>query len=426
MLPSFRNFLQSLFPFARQRPLPATPPRCVVLVRTDMFGDHVIFGGFIERVRRAWPRARLILVAPEVRRHLYEACPHLDEKIFFDWRATSESSAERSALFAQIRARRPDCIIQSQFSRSLIGDRIVRYCHARVRVGVTGPNPQVREKQRRKFDRYYTHLCRVPETQPARTESEIAQAVLEMLGISSAGYKPEVWTSPEDAAFAETTFGRSGFSPEQTLVVFSGSSSKLRSYPGLGQLVAALLREGPWNVITVGSQADRPYGEPPDESLGGRWLNLCGGCTIRESAELMRRCRLVLGVETGLAQVARAVGAPQVLLQGGAFFGRFLTPDARTSLVIQPLDCYFCLGHCKYDQAYCLTKISPSVFRRAVNDALAGTVSRGRLYLTPASSNPDVGTVPEPKPHWDDRWIDPKQVEVVAVTASTTVPTRLG
>ena len=412
MLPSLRNFLQSLLPGTRERPLPAAPPRCVVLIRTDMFGDHVIFGGFIAKLREAWPEARLILVAPEVRRHLYEACPLLDEQIFFDWKSTSESSQARSELFRRINRTKPDYIIQSQFTRSIIGDRIVRYCHAPVRLGVTGHNPQIEEKQRRKFDPYYTHLLRIPDFQPTRTETQICRTLLEMLGISPANYRPKVWTSPADVAFAEKTFSQSGFAPERTLILFSGSSSKLRAYPRLNQLIVDLLHDGPWSVITVGGKADFPNGEPPDEALRPRWLNLCGLCTIRESAELMRRCRLVLGVETGLAQVALAVGAPQVLLQGGAFFGRFLTSDALTSLVIQPLDCYFCQGECKFDQAYCLSDIPPQVFRRAVDDALKGTDRRARVYFAERPTTTPSTSLPRPAFHWDPSWVDPS-VEVI-------------
>jgi ADP-heptose:LPS heptosyltransferase len=413
MLPSLRNYLQSLLPFTRERPLPAEPPGCAVLIRTDMFGDHVIFGGFVEQLRAAWPKTRLVLVAPAVRRHLYECCPHLDEQIFFDWRAASDSPRVRADLFRRINAAKPGYLIQSQFTRSIIGDRIMRYCRAPVRLGVTGHNPQIGDKQRRKFDPYYTHLLRIPDFQPTRTETQICRALLEMLGISPAGYGPRVWTSADDVAFAEKTFAENGFVPDRTLILFSGSSSKLRAYPKLNELMGAILRTGPWSVITVGGKSDYADGEPPDESLRARWLNLCGLCTIRESAELMRRCRLVLGVETGLAQVAMAVGARQVILQGGAFFGRFLSPDERTSLVIQPLDCYFCQGDCKFDRAYCLTDIPPQVFRRAVDDALSGSSSGARIYFSDAA--PEHPGTDGPRPEWKDPWAPPS-ARIVRVT----------
>ncbi len=415
MIPSLRNFLESLWPKNPSRPLPTGAPDCAVLLRTDMFGDHVIFGGFLEKMRLAWPKTRLVLVAPEVRRHLYEHCPHLDDTLFFDWKTTTNSPRLRAELYTRIRAVRPDYIISSQFTRCAMTDRIMRYCPARVRFGITGHNPQVSPKQRQHFDRYFTHLLNIPDFQPSRTEIQICQQVLDRLGIPSAGYQPRVWTSPDDVAYADKIFRESGFAPERTLIFFSGSSSKLRSYPPLKDLVADLQREGPWSIIVVGSKADYPHGECPDESLRSRWMNLCGLCTIRESAELMRRSRLVLGVETGLAQVACAVGAPHVLLQSGAYFGRFLPANALSSTVIQPLSCYFCLGECPYEEAYCLTQIPPEVFRRAVDDALAGTSDRARVYLAQNPALLPKETSPHPEPYWQDDWIDDRTIEVIRV-----------
>jgi ADP-heptose:LPS heptosyltransferase len=379
-----------------------------------MFGDQVIFGGFIELMRRAWPRTRLVLVAPDVRRHLYEFCPHLDETIFFDWKTTTNSKKLRAELYTRIRATHPDYIISSQFTRCAMTDRIMRYCPARVRLGVTGHNPQVSPKQRR-FDRYYTHLLNIPDFQPSRTETRVCQMVLDMLHIPSEGCQPRVWTSANDVAFAEKTFRESGFAPERTLIFFSGSSSKLRSYPPLKDLTAGLLRDGPWSIIVVGGKDEYPHGEPPDESLRPRWLNLCGLCTIRESAELMRRSRLVLGVETGLAQVACAVGVPHVLLQSGAYFGRFLPAGPQSSVVILPLSCYFCLAECPYDQAYCLTQIPAYVFRRAVEDALAGPSARARVYLPQPAPEIISETSTRPQPHWQDDWVDSRHVEIIPV-----------
>lgn len=419
MLPPLQNFLESLLPSDQSRPLPSGAPDCAVLLRMDMFGDQVIFGGFLEKMRQAWPKTRLVLVAPEVRRHLYEHCPLLNDTIFFDWKTTTNSSKLRGELYARINAIRPDYIISSQFTRCSMTDRIMRYCPASVRLGITGHNPQVSPKQRERFDRYFTHLLTIPDFQPSRTETRICQQVLDLLSIPSAGCQPRVWTSPDDVAYADKIFRESGFAPDRTLIFFSGSTSKLRAYPPLKNLVADLVREGPWSIIVIGSQADFPHGEPPDEDLRPRWLNLCGLNTIRESAELMRRSQLVLGVETGLAQVACAVDAPHVLLVSGAYFGRFLPASAKSSIVIQPLNCYFCLGECPYKEAYCLTQIPPAVFRRAVDDALAGPSDRARVYLAENPADFPEGTAPRPEPHWQDDWIDERAVELIRVPVSS-------
>ena len=411
MLFSLRNFLQSLRGPRRNIPVPPGAPERVVLIRSDRFGDHMIFGGFLEMLREAWPRARFTLVLPQERAQLYEECPLVDELIFFNTKEVDGSKPARARLYDRIRSARPDYLINSQCMPCETAERIIRYCPARVRLGVTGWGPNVDAKRRLRYDRYYTHLVDLGEIRPWRSEKLLYRDLLTLLGIPYRNFLPQIWTSVDDISFADQVYDESGFVPGQTLVYFCGSSHKLRTYPPLQQLMTRLLHEGPWTVLAVGGKDEFAYGEPPEKSLRPRWRNLCGLSTIRQSAELMRRCRLVLGVESGLAQAAAAVNAPHVILQSGTYFGRFLPMSPRTSVAIQPLECYFCTERCRYDEAYCLSRIPAEVFYRAVSDALAGPHPKSRIYL---AANP--GPVGDATPvSFRPEWIDPDLAEVIHV-----------
>jgi len=247
--------------------------------------------------------------------------------------------------------------------------------------------------------------------QPWRSEKLLYRDLLKLLRVPGRDFLPRIWTSAGDVAYAERIYVESGFNPEHTLIFFCGSSHKLRSYPPLRQLMTRLLHEGPWTVLAVGGKDEFEFGEPPAEDLRGRWRNLCGLSTIRQSAELMRKCRVVLGVESGLAQAAAAVGAPHVILQSGTYFGRFLPTSPRTSVAVQPLECYFCAERCIFDEAFCLSRISPEVFYRAVRDALAGPATRSRIYV-PRNPEPMGDARPVP---FRPEWIDPALVSVIEV-----------
>ena len=411
MLSSVRNFLQSLRGPRRNVPVRAAAPERVVLVRTDRFGDHMIFGGFLEALREAWPRTRLTLVLPMEREHLYGQCPLIDQYVYFDSSATAQLKEERASLYRRIEATNPDYVINTQCMPSETAERIVRYSSARMRLGVTGHGPNIDAKRRERYDRFYTHLVDLGEVQPWRSEKLLYRDLLALLNLPYRDFLPRIWTSNDDVAFSEKIYSEAGFVPEQTLVYFCGSSQQMRTYPPLRQLMARLLREGPWTVLAVGSGEEHAYGEPPEENLRARWLNLCGRSTIRQSAELMRRCRIVLGVESGLAQAAAAVNAPHVILQSGTYFGRFLPISAMTSVAIHPLDCYFCAGHCLYREAYCMTQVHTDIFYRAVQDALAGPSSKSRIYLRghPATAGQAVPDAFRPE------WIDPERAEVIHV-----------
>jgi ADP-heptose:LPS heptosyltransferase len=335
----------------------------------------------------------------------------VDELIFFDTRVVDGSKSARAELYARVRAVRPDYLINSQCMPCETAERIVRYGAARVRLGVTTRGPLIDAKRRRRYDRYYTHLVDLGDFQPWRSEKLLYRDLLALLRIPFRDFQPRLWTSPDDVAYAERTYRDAGFDPGQTLVFFCGSSHPLRTYPPLRQLMTRLLREGPWKVLAIGGKDEFDFGEPPAEDLRARWRNLCGLATIRQSAELMRKCRLVLGVESGLAQAAAAVDAPHVILQSGTYFGRFLPISPRTSVAIQPLACYFCAERCRFDQAYCLSGISAEVFHRAVLEALAAPSPKARIYT---SKNPGPLGEAMPAPLRPE-WLDPALVSVIEV-----------
>jgi ADP-heptose:LPS heptosyltransferase len=408
---SLRTLLQSLRGPKHNSPVSPGAPERVTLIRSDRFGDHMIFGGFLEILREAWPRTHFTLVLPKERAPLYEECPLVNELVFFDARAVDGSRQARAELYERVRAARPDYLINSQCMPCETAERIIRYCPARVRLGITARGPMIDAKRRRRYDRFYTHLVDLGEFQPWRSEKLLYRDLLALLGIPFRNFVPRIWTSADDVAYAERIYAESGFVPEQTLVYFCGSSHKLRTYPPLKQLMERLLHEGPWTVLAVGGKDEFDFGEPSAEDLRAHWRNLCGLNTIRQSAELMRKCRLVLGVESGLAQAAAAVGAPHVILQSGTYFGRFLPTSPRTSVAIQPLECYFCAERCIFDEAYCLSRIPPEVFYYAVREALAGPAAKSRIYV---AKNP--GPVGEARPApFRAEWIDSELVSVIEV-----------
>jgi ADP-heptose:LPS heptosyltransferase len=357
-----------------------------------MIGDHIIFGGFLEQVRRAWPKTRLVLVAPIVRHGLYDHCPCIDRLITYDYRLAGEPGLHRRRLYCEIRDEKPDWIINPMSLRSMLSDRIARYCRARIRIGLKVPGAPKEEAARRRFDRYYTHLVSHDSFKPSTPERLMQGALLSEMGISASPIEPRIWTSPEDAAFANQVYDRSSFVAAQTLVYFSTASSPLRSYPRLKFVLAQLLeKRSLCSVIAIGGEAEREENHAPREILSSRWLNLCGRTTMTQSAEIMRRCRLVVGVDTGPMHAARAVKARHVVLVGGMLFGRFFpNPDDSASVIAYPLDCYFCDGKCRYERAHCLTDIPESLILAAVEEALEKPMDTPRLYFARGASNEPI------------------------------------
>jgi heptosyltransferase-3 len=105
--------------------------------------------------------------------------------------------------------------------------------------------------------------------------------------------------------------------PRRLVVIHAASIDPTREWPAekWRALVARILAADP--AATVAEVGLRPR---VIEADGPRQRTLCGRLSVLETAEAIRRARLFVGIDSGPAHLAHAVGTPGVVL-----LGRFLT-----------------------------------------------------------------------------------------------------
>ncbi len=411
MLPSLRNILEVYDPFRGKRPLPKEIPKRVVIIRTDRIGDHVVFGGALEAFAKAWPQTRISMVAPENQRDMYKHCPYVHEYIG----VVEHDRKSRAKAYKQINRAKPEWLINFLASRSRISDRIMRYCYAPVRVGWSRLNDGQEDQNSEYYDRFYTHQF-LAEWPTSLRDWEKNRRLLGHLGIDAPKAPPTVWTGQEDVAAAQRIYAEAKFRPEETVVCFLGASNSTRTPPQLKPAIIKLMQEFKFNVIMVGAAADHTMSVAPVDVPEELWLNLCGKTTVQQTAELMRLCRLVIGVDSGPAHLASAVHAPHVIAMHGMNIGRFLPANRETSLVLNPLGCYLCYQKCVFEETYCLTSLPYTLFRQAVADAWAGKSERARVYRPVGKFLEKLR--PDAVSKWDPSWVEADSTEVIEVPVS--------
>lgn len=137
----------------------------------------------------------------------------------------------------------------------------------------------------------------------------------------------------------------------------------------------------PYPVVLLGGPEDRPEAEEIATRFPGKVYNACGKFSLLESADLVRRSKVVVSNDTGLMHIAAAFQKPIVSLWGNTtpelgmfpYYGhnnlRSL-PEPRSAIFeIRPLYCRPCskLGHqrCPEKHFKCMELISaPEVARR--------------------------------------------------------------
>jgi len=100
--------------------------------------------------------------------------------------------------------------------------------------------------------------------------------------------------------------------PARYIVIHCASNEPNRDWPSQRwvQLLEAILRETGVAVIEIGL---RPIVVTRNEN---RLRSLCGQLSIQQTAELIRGAALFIGIDSGPAHLANAVGAPGVILLG--------------------------------------------------------------------------------------------------------------
>jgi ADP-heptose:LPS heptosyltransferase len=363
--------------------------RRILWVRTDAIGDNLLAASMLPRLRAACPQAAITVVCQETSAPLYECCPHVAATIAYDRSRAYRDEPYRQEVAARILQAGADLALHSVYSREELGDFWVAASGAPRRVGHAGDLCNIGADRRRALDPLYTDL--VPSGAPHRPELERHAAFLEALGIPPGALGPAIWLDPEDQDTADQILGALGLAPERTLALFAGAQYDERVYHGYGTALKEIVREQDFRLIALGGGQEAALNQAQLDAVGPGHINLCGRLTLRQAGALLKRCRLAVGAETGLAHLACAVGTPQVIVLGGGHFGRFMPYSQLTTAAILPLDCYLCDWHCRYAKAHCVKDLHPVVLEAAIRETLKQPAGQSRIFAQPVWAGPAGG-----------------------------------
>jgi len=351
----------------------------ILWIRTDSIGDSVLANSMLPHIRKKYPDARIAVVCQNYLRELYEVSPVIDEVIAFDKKRAYEDDGYRDYLFLRLRRFGADIALNSVYSREPLTDLLTINSLAKERIGFEGDLCNIQAGIRERYNKFYTLL--LPTDKEHKPELERHRDFLKGLGIVVSSLSPLIWITPEDEKFADDFFARNNLKPDRTIALFAGAQTPHRLYQKYGLALSRICKENNFVVIALGSASDYNINQQNLEAIGTRSLNLCGKTSLRQTAAILKRCRLAVGAETGIAHIACAVGTPNVVLLGGGHFGRFMPYSHLTSVVCLPLECYGCNWRCLYEEAHCICDILPEVITEAVHQTLLHSSKKSRLFV---------------------------------------------
>jgi ADP-heptose:LPS heptosyltransferase len=403
---AFPCLLKNFFPWVKDDAVvdrlrqPCPPPslrpiKRILWVRTDSIGDNVLSACMLPHIHEKYPEAEITVICQEHVKPLFEANPWVGKIISINKRKAYRDTPYLACLADQLADGKFDLALNSVYSREPISDFLTFASKASEMVGFEGDLCNIHREERDRNNRHYTLL--IPG---AVLENEIQRhrEFLEAIDIRPSMLKPEVWLTREDEQVADAFWSEQRIDSARVIGLFIGAQDPVRTCPSFGKALSNVCNQHEFHVIAFGAVKDYWLAQRTLESIGGRVTNLCGRTSLRQTAALLKRCRIGVGVETGTAHMACAVGTSNVVLVGGGHFGRFLPYSPLTSLVCLPLDCFGCNWRCRYSTPHCTRDIVPRALAEAIGVDLREPSTTPRLFL----QNPADWIPSADEPFW--RW----------------------
>jgi ADP-heptose:LPS heptosyltransferase/polysaccharide pyruvyl transferase WcaK-like protein len=356
--------------------LPANSKR-LIFIRPDSIGDTILSASLLPKIYHYLPGIEITVVCQNHIQPIYEACPYVHRIISFSADTLREDPEYLNQLLEILGQLDADVALSSVYSATLLTHALVYATGAKIRIGLKGDSQNISADHNALVEGFYTHLI---QTKPG-LEMDLYKEFLKSLGIQSGPLEPVIWLTSEDDEFASKIFVNLELNPQTTIALFATGQEAFRNAPHLGLAVKELAEKQGLSVLVLGGPDDYSVNEIARIGSGARSFNLSGQTSIRQSAAILKRCKMAVGVDTGAAHIAAALKVSHVVLVGGGHFGRFLPYSPVSSVVALPLNCFGCNWRCKYSRHHCMTDIRQSVLTSAVNDTWRDPPKKLRIYI---------------------------------------------
>ena len=387
-------------------------PERILWIRTDAIGDNVLASGMLPYIREHYPAAHITVLCQDRVAQLYQDSPCVDQIISFNWWKAFHEESYRQQILGQIQAVNADLALNSVYSREALNDFFAIGSFAPERIALHGDESNIKGNLRDENNTAYTRIISTEGV--LKSEMERHRDFLQGIGISAPALQPLIWTTSEDDRFADEFFSRHGLDPEKTVACYPSGQWAGKFYERYPEALNGPLLDNGLSVIMFGGEGEREINNGLLGTLVVPGVNAAGETTIRQTAAIIRRCKIGIGADTGTAHIASAVGTPHVVVLWGGHFGRFFPYSPLTSVVCLPLECYGCNWQCSYSRPHCVKDIDPSVVEAAFRETLAKGSDLPRIFTQEYDSwKPGPG---EPAWVFFTRFINHRAVTIVPVS----------
>lgn len=345
--------------------------RKILVVKLDFIGDWILTTPFLDNLRRNAPRAEITAVVLDRVFDLAATCPFVDRAISLsraDRRRVvfAAANVEELASFRRdYRGQRFDLALVPRWDADFNGALQVAFgSRAPAIIGFSEHSAPRRSLLNRGEDRFYSHAI---VDRRLVHEADRDLALIEALGGRITAVPVRVDFTAADANTADRFLNNAMVRANQFLAVAPFGSKARSTLPParLARIVRRLAKDFDLGLVVIGGPREADRAAAFARKVGHDAVSAAGILGMRPSAALIARAGAFIGMDSGPAHIAAAVGTPVAVLSchpvGGApdhanAPERFAPRGSAGAVaVIRPARATPpCRHDCAADQAHCI------------------------------------------------------------------------
>ena len=308
----------------------------ILVVQTAFLGDVILTLPLIQRIKKNFPAASIDVVVVPAAANLLENHPAVSAIILYDKRGTDKGLNGFVRLRRLLAANRYDLAIVPH--RSLRSALLTLLTGVPLRVGF----------DRSSGSHFYNHIV---QYRADHHEIERNLSLLEPLGVAASEREmPSIYPSAADGVAIDRLFNECGISGLKGVVAIAPGTiwnTKRWHKERFAEVAKTMSGQG-YPVVLIGSKEDCELCEEIRQLSGEtNVVNSAGVLTLRQSAELIRRSRVLLSNDSAPMHIAVAVRTPVIAIFGATVPEFGFGPYGERDVVVQttPLACRPCSIH---------------------------------------------------------------------------------
>lgn len=344
-------------------------PSRIMLLRSSRFGDFVNAIPAFAALRSSFPDAEIVaIIVPSTDAKSATKTPDtsytdllepgLVDRFLtvrfqrgFDWKAISE-------VRQVVREFQPDMFLVLPFSAERLGNRIRKLLFLKlvgIRHNAYGLKPRSVSFG---FMRGLQHKAGLIEHQVLGPLNALHE-----IGVPGGPVRFPIRRDPQAARRAEAIWNDNRLSDKTVVALFPGATFEHKRWPleNFQELCRSLLADQTVSVAVLGGSGETGLSSALCAKFPSRVISLAGGLSFLELAEVLRRCALFVGNDSGPGHLAAAVGCPTVTLFSAIEYPGFWEPwNSRHLAIRKHVSCEYCFSYhkCPTGTSECIRSIT--------------------------------------------------------------------